>query len=46
MLWGRQSNHQGGMVECRWHDGFGIKREAFREEELQPGDKPQRRDTA
>ncbi|BCQ35493.1 MULTISPECIES: YodC family protein [Erwiniaceae] len=23
-----------GMVECRWYDGFSVKREAFREEEL------------
>ena len=26
-----------GMVECRWYDGYGVKREAFREEELIPG---------
>ncbi|MGE2624671.1 DUF2158 domain-containing protein, partial [Escherichia coli] len=31
-------------VECRWHDGYGIKREAFREDELQPGDAGQRHD--
>ena len=29
-----------GMVECRWYDGFGVKREAFREEELIPGEIP------
>lgn len=23
-----------GMVECRWYDGYGVKREAFREDEL------------
>lgn len=23
-----------GMVECRWYDGFSVKREAFREDEL------------
>ncbi|WP_455812869.1 YodC family protein [Pseudomonas graminis] len=23
-----------GMVECRWYDGFSVRREAFREEEL------------
>lgn len=31
------TGYSGGMVECRWHDGYGIKREAFREDELQPG---------
>lgn len=25
-----------GMVECRWYDGFSVRREAFREEELSP----------
>ncbi|GLR10985.1 DUF2158 domain-containing protein [Mixta theicola] len=25
-----------GMVECRWYDGYGVKREAFREDELFP----------
>lgn len=28
-----------GMVECRWYDGFGVKREAFREDELVPGER-------
>ncbi|OON35583.1 DUF2158 domain-containing protein [Izhakiella australiensis] len=23
-----------GMVECRWYDGFSVKREAFRADEL------------
>ncbi|MFG1172240.1 YodC family protein [Erwiniaceae bacterium CAU 1747] len=23
-----------GMVECRWYDGFSVRREAFREDEL------------
>lgn len=23
-----------GMVECRWYDGFRVRREAFREDEL------------
>lgn len=23
-----------GMVECRWYDGFSVRREAFREAEL------------
>ncbi len=31
------TGYSSGMVECRWHDGYGIKREAFREDELQPG---------
>lgn len=26
------------MVECRWYDGYGVKREAFREDELMPGE--------
>ncbi|WP_437888754.1 YodC family protein [Phytobacter sp. V91] len=26
-----------GMVECRWYDGYGVQREAFREDELIPG---------
>jgi uncharacterized protein YodC (DUF2158 family) len=25
-----------GMVECRWYDGYGVKCEAFREDELVP----------
>ena len=32
------TGYSSGMVECRWHDGYGIKREAFREDELQPGE--------
>ncbi|POP47600.1 DUF2158 domain-containing protein [Superficieibacter electus] len=31
------TGYASGMVECRWYDGFGVKREAFREEELLPG---------
>ena len=31
------TGYSSGMVECRWHDGYSIKREAFREEELRPG---------
>lgn len=23
-----------GMVECRWYDGFSVRREAFREDDL------------
>jgi len=26
-----------GMVECRWYDGYGVQREAFREDELMVG---------
>ncbi|HHA2012352.1 TPA: YodC family protein [Enterobacter hormaechei subsp. hoffmannii] len=40
------TGYSSGMVECRWHDGYSIKREAFREDELQPGDKRQKRDKA
>ncbi|MDU2939938.1 MAG: DUF2158 domain-containing protein [Enterobacteriaceae bacterium] len=32
------TGYASGMVECRWYDGFGVKQEAFREEELVPGD--------
>jgi len=32
------TGYASGMVECRWHDGYGIQREAFREDELQHGD--------
>lgn len=30
------TGYSSGMVECRWYDGFGVKREAFREEDLAP----------
>ena len=40
------TGYSSGMVECRWHDGYGIKREAFREDELQPANKRQKRDKA
>ena len=40
------TGYSSGMVECRWYDGFGIKREAFREDELLRGDDQQRRETA
>ena len=26
-----------GMVECRWYDGYAVKREAYREDELVRG---------
>ncbi|PKH24749.1 DUF2158 domain-containing protein [Enterobacterales bacterium CwR94] len=29
------TGHASGMVECRWHDGYGVRREAFHEDELQ-----------
>lgn len=25
-----------GMVECRWYDGYSVRREAFREDEIMP----------
>ena len=28
------TGYASGMVECRWYDGFGVKREAFHEYEL------------
>lgn len=39
------TGYASGMVECRWYDGFSVKREAFREDELVPGD-PQLRHEA
>ncbi|SFU06790.1 Uncharacterized conserved protein YodC, DUF2158 family [Kosakonia arachidis] len=33
------TGYSSGMVECRWYDGYGVKREAFREDELMPGDR-------
>ncbi len=33
------TGYASGMVECRWYDGYGVKREAFREDELMPGDR-------
>ena len=40
------TGYASGMVECRWYDGYGIKQEAFREEELQHGDGIRRQDKA
>lgn len=40
------TGYSSGMVECRWLDGYSIKREAFREDELQPGDGQHKRDKA
>ncbi|MGK9174186.1 DUF2158 domain-containing protein [Yokenella regensburgei] len=31
------TGYASGMVECRWYDGYAVKREAFREEELVSG---------
>lgn len=31
------TGYSSGMVECRWYDGYVVKREAFREDELIPG---------
>lgn len=28
------TGYSSGMVECRWYDGFGVKAEAFHENEL------------
>lgn len=28
------TGYASGMVECRWYDGYSVRREAFREEEL------------
>lgn len=36
------TGYSSGMVECRWYDGFGVKREAFHESELVSGDARQR----
>lgn len=32
------TGYASGMVECRWYDGYGVKREAFRDDELMPGE--------
>ncbi|MBV8874444.1 MAG: DUF2158 domain-containing protein [Metakosakonia sp.] len=32
------TGYSSGMVECRWYDGHAVKREAFREDELVPGE--------
>ncbi|EXU76243.1 MULTISPECIES: YodC family protein [Erwinia] len=32
-----------GMVECRWYDGYSVRREAFREDELYPLNSPAER---
>lgn len=28
------TGYASGMVECRWYDGFSVRREAFRSDEL------------
>lgn len=40
------TGYSSGMVECRWYDGYGVKREAFHEYELVPGDAKRSRDEA
>ncbi|EPE8695264.1 YodC family protein [Salmonella enterica subsp. enterica serovar Agona] len=40
------TGYSSGMVECRWYDGFGVKREAFLENELVPGKERRVRDEA
>lgn len=30
------TGYASGMVECRWYDGYQVRREAFREDELCP----------
>lgn len=40
------TGYSSGMVECRWYDGFGVKREAFHESELVPGEGCSLRDDA
>jgi len=40
------TGYASGMVECRWYDGYGIKQEAFHENELQHGDGTRRQDKA
>ena len=32
------TGYSSGMVECRWYDGYGVKREAFREDDLAPAE--------
>ncbi|AFJ46635.1 YodC family protein [Shimwellia blattae] len=32
------TGESGGMVECRWYDGYSVQREAFHEDELLPGE--------
>lgn len=34
------TGYSSGMVECRWYDGYGVKREAFHETELVPPKSP------
>ena len=40
------TGYASGMVECRWYDGYGVKREAFHEEELIPGNQIRGQDQA
>ncbi|WP_085035964.1 YodC family protein [Cronobacter sakazakii] len=36
------TGYSSGMVECRWYDGYGVQREASREDELLPGERKSR----
>lgn len=38
------TGYAGGMIECRWYDGYSVRREAFREDELVAGDKQDRQE--
>ncbi|MTH48041.1 YodC family protein [Intestinirhabdus alba] len=40
------TGYSSGMVECRWYDGFGVRREAFREDELVPFDEKRQQESA
>ncbi|CAI6174969.1 Uncharacterized protein YodC [Escherichia coli] len=31
------TGYSSGMVECRWYDGYGVKREAFYGNRFEPG---------
>jgi len=35
------TGYASGMVECRWYDGYAVRREAFRSDELSAPSSPQ-----
>ncbi|ORM51195.1 DUF2158 domain-containing protein [Pantoea conspicua] len=35
------TGYASGMVECRWYDGYAVRREAFRSDELSTRSSPQ-----
>ncbi|MBE5251408.1 MAG: DUF2158 domain-containing protein [Enterobacterales bacterium endosymbiont of Blomia tropicalis] len=37
------TGHASGMVECRWYDGYAVRSEAFRSDELSHSTPPQQR---